>query len=405
MPDFAASSLINNLEENLFSILEKKAARVNMRDKPLIDLASGSPGQPTPPAVISALKHAVDDASNHEYPSFWGKPAVRQAIADFYQRHYGVELDPEREIAVFQGAHIGVSGIPRAVVNPGQYIISTDPCYPIYRSAAVQAQAQFYGIPLREDCGFLPDFSQVPESIAQQGGLLILNYPHNPTGALATPALFSSALDFARRYHLPLLHDFAYAAMGSRADAAPISLLAQPGGKEWGVETYTFSKTFNMAGWRFGFAVGNASIITAFKKLHSHSYSTVFGAIQDAAVAALALPHEQVESYQAVYHRRRQRVLHKLATMNWPVQAEQGTFFMWLPVPAGYDSAELAERLLNEAHVLVAPGIGFGSAGNHYIRISLTASDDALITALDRITALNLFANKTGTDHVSYQST
>lgn len=393
MPDFAPSPLIDALEENLFSALENAAAAIDTTALPLIDLSSGSPGQPTPPEVIARLQHAVADEGNHGYPSFWGKTQVREAIADFYQRRYGVELDPQREVAVFQGSHIGVSGLPRALLTPGQYLISTDPCYPIYRSAALQAQARFYGIPLDAEHDFLPDFTRVPPEVARNAGLLMLNYPHNPTGALATPELFNAALHFAREHHLPVVHDFAYAAIGSHAEDAPLSLLAVPGAKAWGVETYTLSKTFSMAGWRFGFAVGNASIIQAFKKLHTHSYSTVFGAVQDAAIAALALPPQRMRQLVAVYHQRREWVLAKLAAMSWPLHTRQGTFFLWLPVPAGYDAATFSALLLNEAHVLVAPGSGFGAVGERFIRISLTANDTALETALARIAALRLFSN------------
>lgn len=392
MPDFNASQLVNELEENLFSVLEKQASVVNTDALPLIDLSSGSPDQPTPPEVVAALQAAINNSANHGYPSFWGKPQVRQAIADFYFRHYGVALDPETEVAVFQGSHIGVGGIPRAVVNPGQYIISTDPCYPIYRSAARQSQAHFFGLPVSEENQFLPDFSDVPQNVADKAGLIILNYPHNPTGALATPELFAAALRFARRHQVPVLHDFAYAAIGSDAQDVPLSLFSQPDAKEWGVETYTFSKTFNMAGWRFGFAVGNASIIKAFKKLHTHSYSTVFGAIQDAAITALSLPDDRLQQLVSVYHQRRARVLQKLAQLHWPVRSAQGTFFLWLAVPPGFSSQQFAELLLHEVHVLVAPGSGFGQGGEGFIRISLTAGDSALLHALDRIAALHLFA-------------
>ncbi|ORJ51364.1 aspartate aminotransferase [Kluyvera intermedia] len=391
MPDFNASPLVDALEENLFSVLEKLAAQVNTPDLPLIDLSSGSPDQPTPPEVVASLQAAIARSENHGYPSFWGKPQIRQAIADFYLRHYGVALDPDSEVAVFQGSHIGVSGIPRAVLSPGQYLISTDPCYPIYRSAALQSQACFYGLPLRAENQFLPDFNEVPGNVADNAGLVVLNYPHNPTGALATPELFASALRFARRYHVPILHDFAYAAIGSDTADTPLSLFSQSDAKAWGVETYTFSKTFNMAGWRFGFAVGNASIIRAFKKLHTHSYSTVFGAIQDAAVTALALPSERLAQLVSVYHQRRERVLQRLAALRWPVRETQGTFFLWLTVPPAFNSQQFAHLLLHEAHVLVAPGTGFGQGGEGFIRISLTAGDEALQSALDRIAGLNLF--------------
>lgn len=391
MPVFSASHLVNQLEENLFSALEKLAAQIDTSKRALIDLSSGSPRQPTPPAVVAALQVAAAQPENHDYPSFWGKPALRQAIADYYQRQYGVTLDPEREIAVFQGAHIAVGGLPRALINPGQYLISTDPCYPIYRSAALQAQARFYGIPLDAAHQFRPDFSRVPEEIAQDAGLLMLNYPHNPTGAIATPALFDDALDFVKRWHIPLVHDFAYAAIGSHHKEKPLSLLSRPDAKTWGVEIYTLSKSFLMAGWRVGFAAGNASAIAAFKKLHTHSYSTVFGAVQDAAIAALKLPDEEVTQRVAVYHQRRRRVLDALEAMRWPVDAHQGTFFLWLPVPAGYGTQQFTEYLLSEAQVLVAPGHGFGAGGEGYIRLSLTADDDKLTEALKRIAALKLF--------------
>ncbi|MFW0700056.1 aminotransferase class I/II-fold pyridoxal phosphate-dependent enzyme [Pantoea sp. R13S299] len=395
MVKFAASELVAGLEENLFSILEKQAARLDQSTLPLIDLSSGSPRQPTPPAVIASLQAAAAQPENHEYPSFWGKPALRRAIADFYQRHYGVTLDPETEVALFQGAHIGVTGFPRALLNPGQVLISTDPCYPLYRSAARQAGADFYGIPLEAHNEFLPDFSRVPDEIAARAGLLLLNYPHNPTGALATPALFADALAFARQHHIPLINDFAYATLGCESGEQPVSLLAQPDGKEWGVEIYTLSKSAVMAGWRVGFAVGNASLIAAFKKLHTHSYSTVFGAVQDAAITALSLPAEQFASLAERYHQRRRLVLARLAAMHWPVRTRQGTFFLWLTAPPGFTGKQFAALLMEACHLLVAPGHGFGAAGENYIRISLTVGTEQLLQALDRIEELNLLPSRT----------
>lgn len=391
MPVFRSSPLISQLEDNIFSVLEKMAAQTDASQRPVIDLSSGSPRQPTPPAVVAALQLAAARPDNHDYPSFWGKAELRQAIARYCQSGYGYDPDPETEIAIFQGAHIGVSGIPRAILSPGEYLISTDPCYPIYRSAAAQAQARFYGIPLQASRQFLPDFSQVPAGVRQNAGLLMLNYPHNPTGAMASEQLFDDALAFVREQNIPLLHDFAYASVGSHPRHAPLSLMSRPGGAEWGVEIYTMSKTFLMAGWRLGFAVGNASVISAFKKLHTQSYSTVFGAIQDAAVTALSLPAESVSQFAEAYHRRRELVIRRLEAMHWPVAPDQGTFFLWLPVPAGYQSQQFAEHLLREAQVLVAPGQAFGPAGEGFIRLSLTTDDSVLDEALKRIAALKLF--------------
>ena len=345
--------MVAGLEENLFSLLEKQAAQFDDPHLPLIDLSSGSPRQPTPPGIIASLQAAAAQPENHEYPSFWGKPALRRAIADFYQRQYGVTLDPDSEIAVFQGAHIAVNGLPRALLNPGEVMISTDPCYPLYRSAARQANADFYGIPLEASNAFLPDFNAIPAPIAARAGLLLLNYPHNPTGALATPALFAAALAFARQHHVPLVHDFAYATLGSQRGEQPI--------------------------------------IAAFKKLHTHSYSTVYGAVQDAAITALGLPSEQIAQLTECWHQRRVQVLAKLARLRWPVPSRQGTFFLWLATPSGMTGKQFAALLLEQAHLLVAPGEGFGPAGQHYIRISLTAETDLIMRALDRVAALKLF--------------
>ncbi|VEA99761.1 Aspartate aminotransferase [Klebsiella pneumoniae] len=228
MPDFTASPLVDALEENLFSLLEKLAAEVNTEALPLIDLSSGSPDQLTPPEVIDSLQSAIHRRENHGYPSFWGKPQVREAIARFYRRQYDVELDPHSEVAVFQGSHIGIGGIPRALLSPGQYLISTDPCYPIYRSAALQSQAAFYGLPLRAENHFLPDFNDLPGKSLTRPGWWCLTIRIIQPAPSATPALFASALQFARRHQVPILHDFAYAAIGSAASDAPLSLFSQP---------------------------------------------------------------------------------------------------------------------------------------------------------------------------------
>jgi len=391
MPLFQGSPLTEQLQDNLFTTLEKMAAQAASPGRPVIDLSTGSPQQPTPPEVVTALQAAAALADNHEYPSFHGKLTLRRAIAGFYQRRYGVSLDPDNEIAIFQGSHIGVSGLPRALLHPGRYLISTDPCYPIYRSAALQAQAKFYGIPLEASRKFLPDFNRIPPDVAAQAGLLMLNYPHNPTGAVATPELFDEALHCVRQLNIPLVHDFAYASVGTDPQHSPVSLLSRPEAKEWGVEVYTLSKTFLMAGWRIGFAAGNASAIRAFRKLHTHSYSTVFGAIQDAAVTALSLPQQRIDEAAATYHRRRQWVTAALQETGWPVDPRQGTFFLWLPVPPGYSSQQFTEHLLLQAGVLVAPGHGFGPGGEGFIRLSLTREDAVLHEALKRIAALKLF--------------
>ncbi|WP_134913284.1 aminotransferase class I/II-fold pyridoxal phosphate-dependent enzyme [Paenibacillus sp. IHB B 3084] len=387
---FSSSDLVKALPDNYFSVIDDK---VNLYKSKLIDvinLAAGNPDQQTPAHIISALKEAVDQPINQGYPPFHGKKSTLEAVAAFYKREYQVELDPDREVAVFNGSAIGVMGIPQALLNPGDWLLTTDPAYPQYVSAAALARAHIHTIPLHEKDGFLPDYTSVPEEIAQQVKLLILNYPNNPTGAVATTDFLTKTLDYAAEHRFPVMNDFAYGALGFGGHK-PLSLLQIPGGKEYGVETYTASKTYNMAGWRFGFAVGNASVIGALKHYHTHAYSTVFGAVQDAGAVALLGSQEPVRELAALYERRRDVLIAALRGIGWDVAAPKGTFFAWFKVPEGYTSASFADFLLDEAHVAVAPGEGFSRAGASYVRVSLVNSEERLLEAVQRIAATGIF--------------
>lgn len=390
MPIFTPARRVADLPDNPFKQLEQQAASYVNPAQPLIDLSKGSPDLAPHPRVIERLQSAAAEAINHRYPPFLGKSSTRQAIADFYLRQYGVAISPETEVSLFHGSHIGIMGIPQALVNPGDTIIGTDPGYPMYRSAAKLAQADYYAIEVTERQHFLPDYRRVPPEVARRAKLLMLNYPNNPTGALATESFFQQTLDFARTHQIAVLHDFAYAAMGA-GGRRPLSWLQTPGAKEYGVEVYTLSKTFNMAGWRFGFAVGNASIIAAFNRLHIHGYSSVYGAVQDAAQTALALPDHEVGALNRVYGQRRATLLYHLNRIGWPASPAAGSLFVWLKVPAGYDSRSFSRLLLEKAQVLLAPGEGFGPAGHRFVRISLTIDEGLLTEAIDRIGKLGLF--------------
>ncbi|WP_236336278.1 aminotransferase class I/II-fold pyridoxal phosphate-dependent enzyme [Paenibacillus auburnensis] len=388
--DFKPSTVVTELPGNYFNAMKAKIALYRSKGIDVIDLASGNPDQPTPQHIINALKEAVDKPENQGYPPFYGKTGTLEAIAAFYKREYNVELDPETEVAVFNGSGIGVTGIPQSLLNPGDILLTADPAYPAYHAAAALARARVHTIPVYEREGFLPDYSTVPEEIARQVKLLMLNYPNNPTGAVATEEFFERTLAFAAAYEFPVLNDFAYGAFGFDGHK-PLSLLQQPGGKEYGVETYTASKTYNMAGWRFGFAAGNASIIAALKHYHTQAYSTVFGAVQDAAVAALLGPQEVVQELGKLYERRRDVLVSRLRDIGWDVTAPKGTFFAWFKVPEGYTGESFAGRLLDEAQVAVAQGSGFGAQGSSYIRLSLVNSEEKLNEAVDRIAAAGIF--------------
>ncbi|WDZ63514.1 aminotransferase class I/II-fold pyridoxal phosphate-dependent enzyme [Paenibacillus polymyxa] len=363
---FSSSDLVKALPDNYFSAMDDKVNLYKSKGIDVINLAAGNPDQPTPAHIISALKEAVDQPINQGYPPFHGKKSTLEAVAAFYKREYQVEL------------------------NPGDWLLTTDPAYPQYYSAAALARAHIHTIPLDEKHGFLPDYTTVPEEIAEQVKLLMINYPNNPTGAVATADFLTKTLDYAARYQFPVMNDFAYGALGFDG-RKPISLLQIPGGKEYGVETYTASKTYNMAGWRFGFAVGNSSIIGALKHYHTHAYSTVFGAVQDAGAVALLGTQEPVRELAALYERRRDVLIAALRGIGWDVAAPQGSFFAWFKVPEGYTSASFADFLLDEAHVAVAPGEGFGRAGASHVRVSLVNSEERLLEAVQRIAATGIF--------------
>jgi aminotransferase len=351
--DFEPANVVKELSGNYFNALKARIADYRSKGIDVIDLASGNPDQPTPQPIIDALKAAIDKPENQGYPPFYGKKSTLEAIAVFYKREYGVELDPEHEVAVFTGSGIGVVGIPQSLLNPGDLMLTADPAYPAYHAAAQLAGARVHTLPVYGEDGYLPDYGRVPEEILRQVKLLMLNYPNNPTGAVATGEFWERTLELAARYKFPVLNDFAYGAFGFDGHK-PLSLLQHADGKAYGIETYTVSKTYNMAGWRFGFAAGNASIIAALKHYHTQAYSTVFGAVQDAAAAALLGPQDAVRQLGSLYQRRRDVLVERLRGIGWEVPSPRGTFFAWFKVPSGYTAETFAQRLLDEAQVAVA---------------------------------------------------
>jgi len=390
MAVFQPSELVGGLPSNYFSAIDDKVAYYQSRGADVINLANGNPDRPTPEPIVRALREAAELKVNQGYPPFYGKKNAREAVAEFYKREYGVELDPETEVAVFNGSAIAVMGVPQTMLNPGDILLTTDPAYPPYYTAAKLARADFHAIPVYEKDGFLPDYGTVPDEVAKRTRLLMLNYPNNPTGATATREFFERTIAFAANHGFPVMNDFAYGAYGFDGHK-PISLLQVPGGKDYGIETYTLSKTYNMAGWRFGFSVGNASVIGALKLYHTHAYSTVFGAVQDAAAAALLGPQHSVRELGRLYEKRRDALVGRLRDIGWNVASPKGTFFAWFKVPPGFTSETFADFLLDRAQVAVAPGRGFGRQGDGYVRVNLLNDEDRLAEAAERIAATGLF--------------
>lgn len=386
MTEFSPSRLLRAMPENYFAAIDRRVAGIIDRGIDLIRLETGSPDQPTPDPIVRALERADRLPKNQGYPPYGGKISLKRAIAAFYAREYGVTLDPQTEVTVFAGATVAIAALPQALLNPGDVMLTTDPGYPLYFICPQLAKASTYGIAVRAEDGFLPDYQMIPTQVLQRARLLMLNYPNNPTGAVATPSFFAKTVAFAKARAIPVVHDFAYAAFGFDG-RRPLSFLQTPGSKDCGIEVCTFSKTYNMAGWRLGFAAGNASLIRALGKFHDLAYSDVFGAVQDAGAAALHGTQQSVHKLRALYEKRRNTLISSLRTIGWDVAAPQGSFFCWLKVPAGYTSETFADALLDKAHVAMAPGIGFGRAGTDYVRAGLLEPEERLREAAARIEA------------------
>ncbi len=377
------ASRINRLPNQFFAALTASAHKMSVEGHDIINLGQGNPDLATPSHIVEALREAAHDPSNHRYPPFRGLAELREAICGFYLREYGGTLDPDREVAVLFGGKTGLVEISQCLLNPGDVALVPDPGYPDYWSGVALANASMHFMPLKESNGFLPRYEDIPEEICGRAKLMFLNYPNNPTCAVADSDFFERTVSFARQHGIVVAHDFAYGAIGF--DRKPTSFLQSSGAKEVGVEFYTLSKTYNMAGWRVAFALGNPDVIGLINLLQDHLYVSLFGAVQKAAIAALSGDQSCVNELLNIYRRRRDGFLSVLTAGHYPTIPVPGSFFVWLPVPAGFSSSSFAELLLQRHHVVVAPGIGFGQAGDGYVRVAMLESEERLNLAARRI--------------------
>jgi len=338
----------------------------------LIDFGIGDPDRPTPPHIVQALREAAADPATHQYDETGkGLPEFRQAVVAWYRDRFGVSLDPEAEVLRLIGAKEGLAHLAWAVLNPGDVVLAPDPGYPVYKVASMFAGAETHFLPLHAEAGYLPDLGAIPADVVKRARLMYLCYPHMPTGALAGADFYRNLVDFARAHDLLICLDMAYSELyfdGHR----PEGLLQVEGAKEVAVEIHSLSKTYNMTGWRIGYAVGNPAALNALEKLKSNVDSGAFLAIQQAAVAALSGPQDCVEEMRAIYRKRRDLLIDGLAQAGWRIPKPKATCYVWAPVPEGYTSAGLAETLLQEAGVLSTPGSAYGACGEGYVRFSLT---------------------------------
>ncbi|KOF12060.1 aminotransferase [Planococcus glaciei] len=384
------SNRLQQLPTQFFSKLAAKTSQALAEGRDIINLGQGNPDQPTPEHIIKAMQEAVADPKNHKYSPFRGIPEMRQAAADFYKREYGVDINPDTEVAVLAGTKIGLVELPLVFLNPGELMLLPDPGYPDYLSGTPLAEARFETFPLKAENGFLPDYAEIPHEAKEQAKLMYLNYPNNPTGAVATPRFFEETVAFAKENELAVVHDFAYGAVGFDGIKPP-SFLQTDGAKEVGVEMYTLSKTYNMAGWRIGFAVGNPKMIEGLNLIQDHLFAGLSPALQLAAVEALTGDQRCVNELVGMYERRRTVLKEECARIGWKIEAPKGSFFAWLPVPKGFTSVEFADYLLEHANISTAAGSGFGESGEGYIRVGLLVDEARIAEAISRVEKLKLF--------------
>jgi LL-diaminopimelate aminotransferase len=386
---FEKAERLKKLPPYLFKEIDRKKTEVKARGVDIIDLGIGDPDLPTPPHIIKALKKAAEDPGNHRYPSYSGMGDFKEAVSKWYQERFGVELDPDTEVVSLIGSKEGIAHFPLAFVNPGDVALVPAPAYPVYHIATMFAGGESYFMPLLSENRFLPDLNAIPDKITSRARIMFINYPNNPTSAVADLEFFRKVVEFARDNNILVCHDAAYTEMAFDGYRPP-SFLAADGAKEVGIEFHSLSKTYNMTGWRIGFAVGNREAIDGLGAIKSNIDSGVFQAVQMAGIEAIRGDQSCVRDMVQVYSRRRDLMVKGLQDVGFEVESPRATFYLWIKVPEGYTSSDLTERLLEDAGLVVTPGNGFGEPGEGYFRIALTQKRARLSEAVERLKALSL---------------
>src|SRR4051794_12661198 len=378
------SKRLDRLPPYLFARLEQKIAEKKEQGVDVISLGIGDPDTPTPQLVVDALRDAVQDSGTHRYPSNRGRPEFRDAVASFYERRFGVELDPAREIIPALGAKECVFNLNLAFLDPGDAALAADPGYPVYTGGPLLADADAVLMPLLPERGFAPDLDAISQQDRERARLMFLNYPNNPTGAVAPDGLFERAVDFARENDVLMVHDASYTETTFDGYVAP-SFLETPGAKDVGVEVFSLSKGYNMTGWRAAAIVGNAGAVEQYWRLKTNIDSGMFEAVQLATATALELGGAAAREMSAIYQRRRDLVCDALREIGVDVTPPRGTIYIWAPVPEGHTSESYCELVLEESAVVVSPGGAYGPNGEGFFRISLTVPDERLAEAVERL--------------------
>jgi LL-diaminopimelate aminotransferase len=378
------SRRVENLPPYLFVEISRKIAERKARGEDVVSFGIGDPDIPTPSHIIERLCKEARVPANQRYPESEGLPELRKTIANWYQKRFSVSLDPEKEVAPLIGSKEGIAHIALCLLNPGDTALITDPGYPVYSIGTNLAGGRPYYLPISPGNNFLPELDRIPENILEKTKVLWLNYPNNPTGAVADIQFFNKAVEFAKKHDICICHDGPYSEV-SFDDYTPVSFLQAEGAKEVGIEFHSFSKTYNMTGWRIGMAVGNSTVINALKTMKSNLDSGIPQAIQYAAIEALTGPQNCIKEHNAIYQRRRDLIVDTLNKMGLEAKPPKASLYIWAKVPKGYNSVEFANDLLDKVGVVVTPGIGYGRNGEGYVRLSVTIPDASLLKGLSRM--------------------
>ena len=388
MTDCRADRL-SKLPPYLFVETDRKKREAMDAGRDVIDFGVGDPDTPTPGFIVDRMAEAIRDPANHPYSFGIGMSAYRETVVRYFQRRFGVGFDPKTEVIGLLGSKEGIGHLPTAIVNPGEVVLCPEPGYPVYVAGTIFAGGEPYTMPLRDENGWLPLLDEIPTDVARRAKLMFLNYPNNPTAALADRSFFEQVVAYAREHDIIVAHDAPYVDL-YYGDEKPLSIMQIDGAKEVAIEFHSLSKTFNMTGWRLAFAVGRSDVLASLAKVKSNLDSGIFQAVQYAGMAALdGIERPEIKELTAMYKRRRDILVAGLRESGWPCNTPEATLYVWTKCPEGNDSVTVADRLLNEANVVVIPGTGLGATSKNFVRFSLTVPEERIREAVKRITSLS----------------
>jgi LL-diaminopimelate aminotransferase len=377
---------MSHLPPYLFARIDEMKAEQQKKGVDIIDLGVGDPDLPTPDHIVASLCEAAKNPENHHYPSYAGMPAFRTAVAGWYKNRFGVDLDAGKEVVALMGSKDGIAHIAEAFVNPGDYVLVPSPGYPVYRTGTLFAEGIVHEMPLTKKSAFVPVLDDIPGKVVASAKMMFINYPNNPTAAIAPEGFYREVVDFAEDHNIVVVSDNAYSEIAYDNYRAP-SFLEVKGAREVGIEMHSLSKTYNMTGWRIGMAVGNADILAGLGRVKTNVDSGVFNAVQQAAITALSGSQDCVRAACAIYHERRDVLIAGLRDLGFDVPCPKATFYVWMPVK---DCMAFSAKLLNEAGIVATPGIGFGSSGEGYVRFAITRPVARIREAIERMRRLEL---------------